>query len=147
MNKTKLNKLIKQLLVSTLAVVFVFAPLHFDALVVTTIHAEFDEDGYENIYEDTTWFKGEHVIEKGVFIDEGATLTIEEGAKIVFKKTSDTNPFFDVGNGRVLAIGSKDEKITFTYADEASKNYSIYIGGAGTIDSKTSFFRFVDFIG
>jgi len=153
MRKIKQNKKFKQLLASLLTVVFVYAPFRPSGLAdipaakaqAVDNQCDYFEDGYEYIDGNSVWGAGEHLIEKGVFIDNGATLTIEKGANIVFKKTSSDDPFLQIGDGSVVAAGTQEERITFTAADESSKNFYIAFDGAPT--SGVSFFRYVDFMG
>lgn len=109
------------------------------------VQAQVSEDEYYFIDEDVTWGPGEHVIEQGIFIDSGATLTIEKGARIVFKKKFYSDPFIQIGDGNVIAKGTPEEKVSFEAADELSKNYTINFYGKNF--EGTSEFENVDFKG
>ncbi len=146
--KTK-NEKSKQLLASLLAVVFVFTTFLFSVRLAKAeeifddVHY-INEEGYEYIFGEVTWGKGDHIIEKGVTIEEGGVLKIEKGARILFRDNPDQQPYLIVGDGKILAIGTQDEKITFASTEENGL-YDIRFNSF--IDGETSFFRYVDFIG
>ena len=74
-------------------------------------------DGWESRYEyidiDTTWSKGDSLaFDKPVFIDYGATLTIEAGAFVRLDGGD-----LIVRSGNIVAQGTREEPITFTSDD------------------------------
>ncbi|MBI5191797.1 MAG: PQQ-binding-like beta-propeller repeat protein [Nitrospirae bacterium] len=86
------------------------------------------KDG-DTIHEDTTWSRSV-VIEGVVFVPEGVTLTIEPGTEVRFGKSDAAYSEGDEGStaevlipgsgirveGRVIARGTRDKRITFTSA-------------------------------
>ena len=62
-------------------------------------------------------------IEDNLTVKEGATLTIEPGARIAFK----TNTFLSIVEGKLLAQGTADSPILFTSADD-SPNPGDWVG-------------------
>lgn len=77
-----------------------------------------DYDGWETQYEyinvDTTWHKDDDLVfDKPVFVDGGATLTIEAGARVYLNGGDMT-----VYDGNIVAIGTEDEPITLTSSVE-----------------------------
>lgn len=77
-------KIIKHKAIIFLMVVFIFVPLQLGRSVMASEAEEpvgeeydyFDEDGYEYITGEVTW-KGNHIIEKGLSIESGGTLILE----------------------------------------------------------------------
>jgi hypothetical protein len=62
-------------------------------------------------------------IQDSIAVREGATLTIEPGARIAFK----TNVYLNIAEGKLLAQGSADAPILFTSADD-SPNPGDWVG-------------------
>ena len=76
------------------------------------------------IDKDTTWEKGEHIIDKSVRIKNGATLTIEKGARIsFFMLDHNFAPNITVEDGNIEALGSTGEEIVFTPLGEEDAYY------------------------
>lgn len=151
MKKTQKFNLSRQLLTSMLVAVFVFAPLdlhHFSVSSTFAADSEFDwidDEGFQHIDGEVTWAKGDHVIEKGLFVEGNGVLRIEKGARILFANIPDNMNSMSVsGNGQIIAIGSQDEKISFSSTD-ADGLWSIFLGADDSV--QTSFFRFVEFNG
>lgn len=134
------NRWTAKILVFALLAVFVFGLLR-----ISGVQAQVSEEEYYFIDNDVTWGPGDYIVEKGIFIDSGATLTIEKGARIIFKKKFYFDPFIQIEDGNVIAIGTPDEKISFEAADEISKNYTINFSGKSF--GETSEFNNVDFRG
>ena len=95
------------------------------------------EFGLYNILEDTVW-SGNIRVTGDVFVKEGATLTILPGTVVKFdtiepklEETGGRNmlgldsPYFPgaelIVRGRIIAVGTKDQPITFTSSDRAAK--------------------------
>jgi pimeloyl-ACP methyl ester carboxylesterase len=140
MKKLRKNEKVRQLLISILIAVF------FPSLVKANNPENefdwFDDAGFEYIGGEVTWSKGDHIIEKGLYIEYGGVLTIEAGANIVFKNNPDMDPFITIYDGRIIANGTKNEKITISSLEGNSM-----IRMADNGDNAASFFRYVDFVG
>ncbi len=153
MLKLKQTKKLNWLLASILATFFVFVPMQADNfLFVSAVNAQdfesefdwIDGDGYEHINGEVTWKKGDHIIEKGLFIENGGVLNIEKGARVLFRSNPDQEPYLDVYDGKIVAKGTQEEKITFA-STESDGFYRVIF--QTTPESGQSFFRFVDFVG
>ena len=73
------------------------------------------------IDEDTTWKAGsEHEFDESVAITDGAKLTIEPGAKIIFSGDyEESGPiYFDINEGTVDAIGTEENPVVFSKAND-----------------------------
>ncbi len=145
----------RRLLAILLVFVFTFGPFNFEGFFLLLPRSEkaladdevdwFDADGYEYITGEVTWEKGEHIIEKGLDISNGGKLVIKPGANVIFKNNQGReNTLFVSGDGKITAIGTETEKITFSSADSVG-TFGIYF--QNDEGSEPSFFRFVDFIG
>ena len=153
------SKRIKQLSFLLLVTVFVFVPLQLNKFFPTANIIKADEsgdesdyfdNGYEYIEGNVTWGAGDHIIEKGLFIDYGGVLNIEKGARVLFRNNPDQTPYINVGNnGRIIANGTQDEKITFSSIDDGGLyyiNFNTYNNSDNTY-AEESFFRYVEFFG
>ena len=79
----------------------------------TTVRAEtFIPD--ETIIQDEIWTKdkGPYVLEGGVFINPGGSLTIEAGTKIQAKQGLENIPTINVDRGRIRMYGTENDKVT-----------------------------------
>ena len=86
------------------------------------------EDAYWDIEDATTWEKGVHIINKTVFVSEGATLTIEPGARIEFADNCmGEGAYLSVSGGRVIANGTKEDPIYISHQGDYYGNL-IYFG-------------------
>jgi pimeloyl-ACP methyl ester carboxylesterase len=103
-----------------------------------------ETETYIDINEDTTWRKEDDLhLNKTVYINEGATLTIEKGADIVFDIDTDgTETYMDISGGRIVANGTQDEPISIS-ASEENKNKYYLLGFSGN-NNDPSFLRYVD---
>ncbi|KKR20022.1 MAG: Lecithin:cholesterol acyltransferase [Candidatus Moranbacteria bacterium GW2011_GWA2_39_41] len=75
------------------------------------------------ITQDTTWTKDTPnlVFNTQVSIENGATLTIEKGARIVFQNNPDfpfSAPGIQVLSGKLVANGTREEQVVFTSAED-----------------------------
>jgi len=145
----------RRLVAILLVFIFTFSPFNFEGFILLSPGSQkaladdeidwFDENGYEYITGEVIWEKGNHVIEKGLEISSGGRLIIKPGAKVIFKNNQgQENTLFIYGDGKIIAIGTETEKITFSSADSAG-TFGIYF--QNDEGSEPSFFRFVDFIG
>jgi trimeric autotransporter adhesin len=74
-----------------------------------------------DITEDVTWTNdNEYVLDGFIFVEEGATLTIQEGTKIYAEEGSQANASALVikRGGKINAVGTADEPIVFTSIQE-----------------------------
>lgn len=143
----------RRLTASLLAVVFLVAPLTTEnhPMVLGVKAADFaeeysylDEDGFGHINSEITWSKGDHIIEKGLYVEDGGVLNIEKGARILFRKNPSNSPILNVYNGRIVAKGTQDEKITFASTEKGGMFEIIF---DSDVNDQLSFFRHVEFIG
>lgn len=111
-----------------------------------------EDDFIIDIYVDTVWHKTDDLnFNKIVFVNPGATLTIEKGAKIKFGKDiqgNDTN--LSVYGGRIVANGTQEEPIEITA--DANEEYKLLIEfnndhWEGVPDLPPSFLRHVEIFG
>lgn len=141
-----LKKSIRRILAAGLILIFILSPLKFDKFRI----GNFEALGMEvvEISRDTTWPTGEHIIRDRIVIANGATLTIEKGAVIKFTKGEDYfySPGLSVSDGRIVAEGTREEKIIFT-TESGNNSYetgeysiNLYNNNPG---NKESFFRYV----
>ena len=79
-----------------------------------------------SITENTTWDKDTIKIACDVTVEEGAKLTIIPGTIIVFDDYASLNV-----KGRILAVGEKENSITFTSSDTSAYPDESYIGWRG----------------
>ncbi|HBR71942.1 MAG TPA: hypothetical protein DEA27_04065, partial [Candidatus Moranbacteria bacterium] len=147
MRKIKKYKFFQRLSILILIAVFVLAPLRFDLATMGKAKADWTDwvdNGQEFIIEDTVWEKGEHFLDRSVVIENGATLTIKKGAKIIFQESvSGETPYLAVGDGKIIADGTSDEKIVFTSEEGSDLGFLIWFADYSLSD-KVSFFRYVE---
>lgn len=79
-----------------------------------------------SITENTTWNKDTIKIACDVTVEEGATLTVDPGTVLVFDDYASLNIY-----GRILAVGEKENGITFTSSDTSAYPDESYIGWSG----------------
>ena len=96
---------------------------------------------YVVINNDTTWSKGDYYFENPILIENGATLVIEKGSRIFFKK-NESGSYLDVMEGNIIAEGTMDEPIVFSPKDKEDA-FHIYLTDYAV--EKESVFRFVHF--
>ncbi len=126
-----------------------FAPLQFRNFTLVSSSAEDNEslptpsspEFMRVIDEDETWTKDGGVeITNGVIIENGATLTIEPGTKVSFKKEEGGQaPFIWIMDGKIDANGTVEEGINFTSEQDLSGFFLIFDDRGG----HESFFRYV----
>lgn len=145
MRKTK-NNFVKRLGIAILTAVFLSAPVRFDLWRLEKVKADWEswvDNGQDFILEDTVWEKGEHILERSVVVEDGATLTIEKGARIIFKENLDESLYLAVGDGKIIADGTQEEKIIFT-SEEGSQSGFYLLFLAYPSSERVSFFRYVE---
>lgn len=83
--------------------------------------ADTDVSGF--IFEDTVWTKAKspYIVKDGIVVDDGATLTIEPGVTVKFEG----NKAIEI-DGKLLAKGKKDKKITFTRNETDNWGYIMF---------------------
>ncbi|MEI7621906.1 MAG: alpha/beta hydrolase, partial [Candidatus Moraniibacteriota bacterium] len=105
----------------------------------------FDAEGYEYIDGgEVVWGKGEHIIEKGLFIQNGGTLKLDAGAKVLFRNSADTRVAIFLWGGKIIALGTQAERVTFS---STITDGIFSLSFEPDEDSEPSFFRYTDFIG
>ena len=104
------------------------------------IYWEDEYENYEIIRQDTLWKASENrVIEKTVLITNGATLTVEKGAKIKFQRDPEQwASAIIVDQGRILAEGTEKEPVIFT-SDQTDSGYFFFFNDSS---GQESFFRY-----
>jgi len=128
---------------------FILSPLSFNLLDYLKKAQGWYESGSSIIIdEDETWHKGDNLIfSKDIYIENGATLTIEPGTVIKFSRDSNWNaPTLNVLGGRIFASGTQEEPIIFT-ASSSSGTFFINFKNTPDYLEKAvlpSFFRFVE---
>lgn len=159
------SKILRSFAASFLIFALVLLPISPQGISFQSASADEDTGwgDYENyivIDHDTTW-SGQIIrtdIPKPVVVVNGATLTIEKGTHIELGSLT-------VYDGKIIALGTEQEKIVFTKPDfdvsQIPPEFSQYdpkcfIGGGGEIEfadsvetdaEKPSFFRYVEFDG
>ncbi|MEK7598760.1 MAG: hypothetical protein AAB487_03415, partial [Patescibacteria group bacterium] len=108
-------------------------------------------DTYININQDTIWKSTDDLnLAKTVYVNPGATLTIEKGAKIKFGKDINGNDtYLSVDGGRLIAIGTQENPISIT-ADADQQYYLIEFrreNWEGIPELLPSFLRYVEIYG
>lgn len=140
MLKTKANK---RFVAFILIAIFVFSPFKFSGFHPSK--SQVLGITLETITSDTMWGPGEHIVDKWIYIKNGATLTIQKGTTVKFVGGSDHTdiPSITVSNGNIVAEGTLEERITFTTAtDDDEYGISVWENGS----DKTSIFSNVDFV-
>lgn len=139
MNKNKKQKWVG-VVVGVLGLAFFANAQAFDPLDV------YDKDDCANCLiisgdTPTTWLASENrVIDQVVLITNGATLKIEKGATIKFKREDDQwAPGIIVDDGKIVAEGTEKEPIIFT-SDQDDSGFFFFFNEA---DGQESFFRHV----
>lgn len=136
-------KTVKFLIVLIVVLSFVLTPLKFCDFHFWNFQAQGEVESI--IDHDDVWEKSDNIVlDKNVTIENGATLTIEKGAVITFKGEP---VFLTVADGRIIAEGTREEKITFK-PDENTwgvwNTYALYFQDTG--NNEASFFRHVEFL-
>jgi pimeloyl-ACP methyl ester carboxylesterase len=91
------------------------------------------------ICEDETWSRGtEHVFDRPVLVVGEATITIEPGVKVYFKRGR-TMPGFSIRDGVIDAVGTESDPIVFA-KKEADDSFSIEFSN---MNGNESLFRYV----
>ena len=149
------NKIFRSPLVLILGLLAIIV-LSFGTYRLTTAD-EIDEEEYVECEEsDYTWEiredavleKGVHVLGKSVYVHEGATLTIEPGAKIEFiTSCQGGSPQISVLGGRIIANGTKENPI-YISRSEGYRSRLIYFGNNiydenGEVSPPESIFNYV----
>lgn len=100
-----------------ISLVFLFVLLPYSLPLLKNFSEADTKINYQNIITDTTWdLSGSpYIIDKYLFIAEGATLTIQPGVIVKIKQTS------MVVNGKIIARGSTDNPIVFTSINDDSQ--------------------------
>jgi pimeloyl-ACP methyl ester carboxylesterase len=139
----KLNKVAK-FFVWLLVLVFIIAPFNFSQFNLQRISASWQDSGGRVIIDhDETWKKTDNLFfTKSVIIRNNATLTIEKGAAVTFSQGGDIFiPSLNLESGRIVAEGTREEKIIFTAATDDDR-YAINFSPDSTSDP--SFLRYVE---
>jgi hypothetical protein len=107
-------------MISKKALIKTFAALL--ALALSPLASAADVAVTANITADTTWTKGnDYILDKPIFVTNGATLTIEAGTNIYGTENFDDQTFGSLvitRGSKIEAIGTSMEPIVFTALDE-----------------------------
>ncbi len=145
--------MIKKIASVSLIIFVFFAPAnpHILAEYMMPLPGNMVDNGFqeaETIYisENRIWRKNDNLIfDKNIVVINGATLTIEKGAKVIFRQAGLPNPMLMLKlkaiDGRIVAVGDTREKITFVSENDTRFNISI------DSNDYESFFRYVKIIG
>lgn len=108
-------------------------------------------DTYIDINEDTIWHRTDDLnLAKTVYVNPGATLTIESGADIKFRKDlQGSETYLLISGGRLVAKGTQKEPIRITAEADNRYNLIEFTGDnwEGIPDLPPSFLRYVEIYG
>ena len=104
-----LKQINKKIFIAILIAIFAISPLRIDLLSFSQNFAKGEMQPLEDLYisENTTWNSSTDLsIYENIYVDLGATLTIEKGTQLAFRHL--------IIDGNVIAQGTKEEKIKLT---------------------------------
>jgi len=120
----------KKFLVGLFTLFFILSPFQFNISPFYFFSSDLYADDYDIarddvilIKQDTTWTKGQDLsFDKSVFIVNGATLTITEGAEVILGNKDVHSPegFLVVSDGSLRVIGTEKSPVVFRGKDHAS---------------------------
>ncbi len=116
--------------------------LAFSLVIVFYLNSFSQTQVKGGIYSSTTWTKANspYIILDTVVVFSGATLTIQAGVTVKFNK----NAFIVLRQTNIIAIGNKDDYITFT-SNTVNPTAGIYSGiilNGGTLTSQFNYCKF-----
>lgn len=144
--------MIKKAVIGLFLFIFILSPLSFSLPdYLKKANGWYEYGGVLIIDADETWHKNDNLVfDKDIYLENGATLTIEPGAIIQFRRNDRWDaPTLNILGGRILAEGTSEEPIIFT-AESNDDTFFINFENTpdyGGQDVLPSFFRYVEISG